>query len=271
MELNCSRCNAKCPSSARFCPQCGTPIAATNVQGKTVALSATNTAGSPSGFDAKTIARFAKRVFGTQTPGSPTSVSTTRARNQRELTFLVLDISSSMGEEFDKAVIKLMAAILACVNMVLNKCQIDPNDEVGLVTFNSHASVILPLSVLYVNKTRIIQLLQSLQPDNGTDINEGLQVARDNFDWNRSGVVRRIMLLTDGHGGNPVATAEDLKSRGVIIDVIGIGPSPAEVEEGLLKKVASVVDGQLRYRFIKDHKTLIAHYTQLANKTSTSK
>jgi hypothetical protein len=90
------------------------------------------------------------------------------------------------------------------------------------------------------------------------------------FDWHRAGVVRRVVLETDGHGGNPLQTAEYMKQNGVVIDVVGIGEHPSGVDEKLLKKVASVVEGELRYRFIKDHRTLVAHYTQLANKTATA-
>ena len=104
----------------------------------------------------------------------------------------------------------------------------------------------------------------------GTDINEGLKTARDSFDWNRNNVVRRIILLTDGHGGQPLKTSEELKSRGVIIDVIGIGSTPEGVDEKLLRKVASVIEGEVRYRFIADSLTLTRTYTQLANKTATN-
>lgn len=55
----------------------------------------------------------------------------------------------------------------------------------------------------------------------------------------------------------------------VVIDVVGIGPAATEVNEELLREVASVVQGQARYRFIRDSRTLVAHYTQLASKTAT--
>ena len=97
---------------------------------------------------------------------------------------------------------------------------------------------------------------------------QGLRIARDAFDWHRKSVVRRIILLTDGHGGDPMETAEDLKSRGVVIDVVGVGRAPGAVDETLLHQVASVIEGETRYRFIKDQKTLVDHYTQLANKTA---
>ncbi len=105
--------------------------------------------------------------------------------------------------------------------------------------------------------------------DNGTDINEGFVAAVNMFDWGLKNVVWRIELLTDGKGGEPLQTAEDFKSRGGVVDVVGIGDCTANVNEKMLKKVASVIAGELRYRFIKDHQSLIAHYMQLANKTAT--
>jgi Mg-chelatase subunit ChlD len=189
--------------------------------------------------------------------------------NQRELTVIVSDVSSSMDEKFDGSATKIEAAIRASVNMVLNKEQIDSKDEIALVTFNSAAQVLMDLHPIYSHKGEIIRTLQSLTPDDGTDINEGLIAGGNALDWSRPNVVRRIVLLTDGQGGEPLRTAQDLKGRGVVIDVIGIGDTPANVNEPLLKKVASTVAGELRYRFIKDHQSLIAHYTHLADKTAT--
>jgi Mg-chelatase subunit ChlD len=187
---------------------------------------------------------------------------------QREQTGVVMDISKSMELPYDGQYNKLEAAVRAKINMILHKEQIDPDDEIGIVTFNHKADMLLPLHPISSHKQQIIDRLQGLFAEGGTDINEGLKVARDLFDWSRNDVVRRIVLLTDGCGGHPCRTAEDLKSRGVVIDVIAVGHSEEEVNVKLLKKVASVVDGELRYRFIKDQQTLVAHITQLGGKTA---
>jgi Mg-chelatase subunit ChlD len=188
----------------------------------------------------------------------------------REQTVFVVDKSGSMAEQHDSRFSKMDAAIRANSSLVLHKAQIDPYDEIGIVTFEDFAMPVLNLCPIQTRRRDILQALQSLTPGGGTDINAGLEAARDMFDWNRNDVVRRIVLLTDGHGGYPLQTASDLKGQGVVIDVIGVGDSPANVDEKLLKKVASVVQGELRYRFIKDQQTLVAHYTQLANKTATA-
>jgi len=217
----------------------------------------------------KTVVKQATAAFGTGPMTTMPGGTGASLTNQREHTVFVVDVSGSMAMDYRGGMTKLEAAKRANVSMVLNKGQIDPNDEIGLVSFETYACRILNLCPIHSHKTQIIQAIQSLGLCGGTDINEGLKAARDTFDWSRSDVVRRIVLLTDGHGGHPLGTAEDLKSRGVVIDVIGVGENPSCVDEKLLRKVASLIEGEIRYRFIKDQQTLVAHYTRLAGKTAT--
>ena len=149
---------------------------------------------------------------------------------------------------------------------MLNKQRIDARDEIGVTSFTDDAKSVLDLCCIGQRKTQIITTLQSLRAHGGTDLKAPLQMRLDSFAWDRTDVVRRIVMLTDGHGGNPHHVAEALRRRGVVIDVIAIGPSPSEVNESLLHSIASTD----RYRFVKDQRTLVQHYTQLAHKTSTS-
>ena len=75
-------------------------------------------------------------------------------------------------------------------------------------------------------------------------------------------------MLTDGeHNGlsNPEKVADRLKNAGVIIDCIGIGGTPNDVDEKLLKKIASRDrNGSIRYCFIGDQQALIRKYETLA-------
>jgi Mg-chelatase subunit ChlD len=217
----------------------------------------------------KTIVRQATAAYGDGPMAVLPGQGGSPRANQREHTVFVVDVSGSMDSEYQGGMSKLEAAKRANLSMVLNKAQIDPNDEIGLVSFESHAHRILGLCPIHSHRAQIIQAVQSLMIGGGTDINEGLKAARKSFDWGRNDVVRRIMLLTDGQGGHPLTTAEDLKSRGVVIDVIGVGENPSGVDEKLLRKVASSIEGEVRYRFIKDQQTLVAHYTRLAGKTAT--
>ena len=266
MNTQCSHCQAVNEPGVPFCRQCGKTLASTSDQGRTVAMQSPSS--SLSQVDAKTIVQRTQQAFGTDPIQLNTAIMAQSFNAQREETAVVMDISGSMNSPYDGRYTKLEAAIRAKINMILHKEQIDPEDEIGIVTFSHKACTLLPLHPISSHKQQIISTLQALTVSGGTDINEGLKAARDLFDWSRNGVVRRIVLLTDGCGGHPIRTAQDLKSRGVVIDVIGVGETPTNVDERLLKKVASVVDGELRYRFIKDQQTLVAHITQLGGTTA---
>ena len=75
-------------------------------------------------------------------------------------------------------------------------------------------------------------------------------------------------MLTDGeHNGSesPQPVADRLKNAGVVIDCIGIGGTPADVDEQMLKTIASHnPDGTIRYCFIGDQQALIRKYETLA-------
>ena len=78
---------------------------------------------------------------------------------------------------------------------------------------------------------------------------------------------RTIILLTDGEateGPNPINVATVLKRQGIQLDIIGIGGSPWEINEAALKQMASVINGELRYWFIKSVPSLIQTFETLA-------
>jgi Mg-chelatase subunit ChlD len=251
---------------ARFCCGCGKTLEGTVTLNRTVIYPA----GPPP------IAAFnyepGSRSVGSLNINDRTLLQRTAAAEsmdgQREDVVQGVDVSGSMGERYDDRHSKIAAAIRAAASLVLQKSRVDPNDRVGVVAFHGKAYSVAALAPVGTQKQQLIQAIMSLRDGGNTDINAGLKVARDIFDWTQSDVVRRIVLLTDGHGGDPLHTAEELKARGVVIDVIGVGENPAGVDEKLLKKVASFVEGKLRYRFIKDEQTLVDYYTQLANKTA---
>jgi len=247
-------------------------LGATLIQGHTVIMpSGQPPHGGTPPFDLKAIAERARTAFGAGASLVGVSSGPTHQTDQQEDTFLVNDVSGSMADEFDRGVSKIEALCRAAVNLVLQKHQIDPRDRVGAIAFDDRAELRMELARLGDQKQALIRALQALEANGGTDITAGLVLAQEQFDWNRHDIVRRIVLLTDGQDdGDPVPTADDLKRQGVVIDVIGIGASPAQVKEKLLKRVASTIEGELRYRFIKDHRTLVSHFTQLATKTSTS-
>jgi len=294
MTKKCNKCGTVNPDTIRFCPRCGTPVDATQVQNRTLVMTPTSIQGqtrtpSPNAVHEPTQSIAATRFNvplsqaiqqtairqveqavrnQTLTMGSPTG---TRAKdpNQLEDTQIVMDRSSSMNEPYQGNTTKQQPANEAAIMLGYEKVRIDPRDRIGIIDFNMAARVLLELSPIASHKDRMIAILRSIQSVGGTDLNAALIAADENFDWQRHDVVRRIILLTDGHGVDPLHTAEDLKRRKVVIDVTGIGPDPSCVDEELLKKVASTIQGETHYRFIRDSRTLVNHYTQLAGKTVT--
>lgn len=265
MNPVCSHCGKPSPGNAKFCLGCGSSLGATHLQGQTILNSPVAV---PAGAgQVIPIPKPGVRESDTVAPPFPAPSIPPPAAAQREEITMVTDVSGSMGERYDGRFTKLQAVIRAGISMIVEKYHVDPNDEVGLVRFNRRGEVVFPIYPLVTYKPQLIQAVQSLTHGGGTDINEGLKTARGLFDWSRMDVVRRIILLTDGQGGHPLSTAEDLKHRGVVIDVVGVGDQPGNVNEKLLKAVASTVQGELRYRFIKDQKTLVDEYTKLAGKT----
>jgi len=210
----------------------------------------------------------------------------------------VLDRSGTMGSG-DYSPTRLRGAIDATRALIDAKTRINPEDEVGIVAYSSEARVIhLPVP-LATGAQRLKDSLEDLVSGGFTNITAGLQVAQAMLfggDPNKAGRVGflerlsqwlylpethptlpklaggfspRIILLTDGGhnvGAGPVPLAEALKAAGTIIDCIGIGGSPSDVDD-LIKEVASKgPDGRPRYVFIRDTQDLIRKFEQLANR-----
>jgi hypothetical protein len=113
----------------------------------------------------------------------------------------------------------------------------------------------------------ILDALAGLSADGGTNLASGLEAVADIFENEPvSNRARHAILQTDGRGGEPLVVAIKLREElGVVIDVVGIGGSPSEVNEALLRQVATTEpDGSNHYRFVKDLQTLCEHYRRLA-------
>jgi Mg-chelatase subunit ChlD len=180
-------------------------------------------------------------------------------------TAAVLDVSASMGIP-DCAPTRLKGGVGATLAYADARRKTCPGDRMAVISFNHAARVVLPFTSIAKEKV-IGRALRRLRDDGGTDLAEGLQATARLFTNERSaGRRRHIILLTDGQGGEPLEMAIMLKERlGVVIDAVGIGGSPNDVNEALLRQVATTdPDGFCHYRFIKDTQTLSEHYTQLA-------
>jgi Ca-activated chloride channel family protein len=163
---------------------------------------------------------------------------------------------------------RIEASKRAAQQYIMRRAELSPHDRIALVSFAEYAEVVLPLTNITDTAT-IVNALKSLHAGGGTDINEGLKVAERILFEDRSRDVqdnrlKRILLLTDGHGGHPIRTARKLKSCGVLTEVIGIGGDPSAVNEKLLRKVATTDSHGTHYWFFRDTDSLVAHYDNLA-------
>ena len=180
-------------------------------------------------------------------------------------TVIVVDVSGSMADD-DYHPTRLDGGIKASVEYVNTRASKHPNDRIAVVSFSDDGSVVLGLTNIS-KRDRIISAIKSLTIEGGTNITVGIQKAIDIYRKDKElGRLRRVILLTDGHGGRPVSTAEKLKQQhNAVLDVIGIGGSPKAVNHGLLRKLATTdPDGFNHYYFIKNSKTLREHYRKLA-------
>lgn len=208
------------------------------------------------------IDRLRKRLPGGKTLPPKVLDEPVFARSRERIIF-VLDRSGSMGRR-DYRPNRLKAGGAAVEEFITVKIEMECHDIVGLVVFHEFSKVICEGSSLADAWMNILKKLSRIRPFDGTDIASGLVEAGKILARCQDDFRKRIVLLTDGHGGRPEPVAEDLKRRGIIIDVIGIGGSPAAVNEASLRKVASVIDGDCRYRFIADRASLIEHFRKIA-------
>ncbi len=219
-----------------------------------------------------------------------------QSNNASETLITLIDLSPSM-DIADWKPSRKAGAITANKELIKVKLKNHPNDKMGIIGFGASAKLLHA-------PVRISKGTQSLQralvnPDAsyGTNFTAALVLAERCFEGKVNqqssnfiakmlseiflesnnnkhqpakddSSLKRIILLTDGeHNGSvsPLAMASKLKAAGVIIDCIGIGGSPADVDEKLLKQIASVnPDGSIRYCFIGDQQQLLRKYQSLA-------
>ena len=227
----------------------------------------------------------------------------TRAKAEaKELIYVLIDYSPSM-ESGDYLPSRRLGAIEANRRLIEAKAASFGDDRIGIIAFSGDARCLhRPVAA----GTHCDELYQSLGRDvsvsGGTDFSAALELAEEklfgrrtasvssgwlgrivgglfgSFDSetpaNRSpkandGLTRRIIMLTDGEhngDGDPVQVADRLKKAGVIIECIGIAGSPNEVDEAMLKRIASRDGtGKPRYCFIGDTTSLIRKYKSMAN------
>ncbi len=119
-----------------------------------------------------------------------------------------LDMSDSMGEKIrDQSLSWIMQTVTTK----------PPKDEAGLVVFGRDAAVELPPRASFP-----FEAINSRVAKDGTDLGKALSLAAAMLPEGNEG---RVVLITDGNEteGNVLAQLDELKSRGVAVDVLPIG------------------------------------------------
>ncbi len=157
---------------------------------------------------------------------------------------LVIDRSGSMASER-----KLDYAKQAAEFVVRN---LDREDVLALVTYESQVQVILPAQVVR-NKRNILSIIKSINTGGSTNLSGGMlegysQTAKH---W-KTGQVNRVLLLSDGLTNQGITRSEKLQaicqdkiSKGISISTFGVG---ADFDEDLMLNLAEHGNGN--YYFI---------------------
>jgi len=114
--------------------------------------------------------------------------------------------------------------------------QLGDSSQVSVVDFDYDAVELVGLDSLESNRNDVIDAINQLDADGGTDIGVGLNAAADSLNGNDG----TIVLITDGEAGDdPISIAEEIGGTGIQIVTIQVGDGNRE----LLEQIASVSDG----------------------------
>jgi Mg-chelatase subunit ChlD len=173
---------------------------------------------------------------------------------------LVMDTSNSMLEPGQEGGNKLEAAVGAA-RIFLEQLEM-PDDRAALIAFNTEASVAAPLTG---DRAVLLAALESLETGAGTRIDRGLSGALAELTREPPSAERNrvVVMLTDGRtvdvsNDEILATAQSLKSVGILVFTVGLG---VDVDHVLLTGVASRPEWYFRAT---DAAALAGIYRQIA-------
>ncbi len=190
---------------------------------------------------------------------------------------MALDISGSMISE-DLKPNRVEAAKKVMDSFIDGR----PNDRIGLVIFAAQAFTQCPLTIDHrVLKNLLKKVEPGMLPD-GTAIGNGLAEAVNRLKDGKA-KSKVVILLTDGmnNGGevDPLTAAEIAKTFGIRVYTVGVGTEgnapypvqtpfgiryqmmPVQIDEGLLKQIASITGGE--YFRATDNRTLKNIYNKI--------
>ena len=140
-----------------------------------------------------------------------------------------------------------------------------PDARVAVIAYGSRARVFCKLTRAR-DLTKISRAIDAIGGLGSTNIKAGLKQAHDIL--RDQCPICQVIFLSDGHNTeqDPKPVADALKEFAVI-ECVGIGGSPQDVDEELMKYIASEhPDGSKRYRWIGDKERLVKHFHNLAGR-----
>lgn len=146
---------------------------------------------------------------------------------------MVIDHSGSMAEASGSGSrTKLDLAKEAVYQASLG---LTPQDQIGLVVFDDMARWVLPLQKM-PDTTAIEQALGTFDPDGGTDILPGMQLAAGAMEQSQA-KIKHVILLTDGLADDNYAQlVQQMNAQGVTISTVALGDDANPNLEGIAKQ-----------------------------------
>lgn len=215
------------------------------------------------------IGRCLSWILGTGCPDSRIRVVSPSTGTGDRDAVLVIDASGSMLDT-DWKPCRLDAAKQAASQYTLRLASDEPDASVAVVRYGESADVMCGLTPVS-NRASIEKAVQAISICGSTNLTAGLKEAlRILRNSHRS---CQVVALTDGHhnaGRGPKSVADSLRKIATL-ECVGIGGCPSDVDEDLLKAIASPhPDGSPRYRWIGDKERLVEHFHNLAGRLARS-
>ena len=181
---------------------------------------------------------------------------------------LVLDASGSM-ESDDWPPTRLEGAKEASKEFCRRLAFEEPEARVAIVAYGCDAETCCPLTTAR-DLPYLEQAIDEIECLGSTNMRAGLREALHLLSRSRRN--GQVVFLSDGENTGRClnAVAAKLRAR-AIVECVGIGGCPSDVDEELMRKVASEhPDGTKRYRWIGDRKRLVKHFQNLAGRITRS-
>jgi Ca-activated chloride channel family protein len=166
---------------------------------------------------------------------------------------LVMDTSGSMSAD-DLRPSRLTAAQQAARTFA---DRLPASTRLGLVTFQSHATVQVPPTA---DRDAVDRAVDRLRPEGGTAIGDGLAAALGQLADRPADTPAVVILLSDGQptaGMDPAAAAARAREAGIKVHTVGIGQrgaapvignnQTARLDEATLRQIATTTGGQYHY------------------------